>query len=240
MRLFCFPHAGGGALAYRSWQGRLPAEVEVCPVQLPGREGRFRERPFRSLDDLLPTLVEQLLPLLDRPFVLFGHSLGGLIAFELCRVLRRRDLPGPVHLIVSGRSAPHLGAIHPLYHLPDDQLLDGLRRLNDDGDAALENAEVMALMMPLLRADLEMCDTYVYRSEAPLSVGITALAGSDDPLATPGRVEVWQQETTGTFTMHTFTARHLFLKTHQAEVLHCLRQLLLGLLGSLPSAGAGT
>ena len=103
VRLFCFPYAGGGASVYRGWASDLPDFVEVCPVQLPGREGRFREPAFTRLGPLVEALTESLRPCLDRPFAFFGHSLGALVAFELSRRLRREGRR-PVRL---GRSSAH-------------------------------------------------------------------------------------------------------------------------------------
>src|SRR6185295_11175567 len=87
LRLFCFPYAGGGASAYRGWATALPSDLEVCPVQLPGRESRLREAPFTRPEPLIQTLADVLEPHLDLPFVLFGHSMGGMISFELSREL---------------------------------------------------------------------------------------------------------------------------------------------------------
>ena len=108
LRIFCFPYAGGGASIFRGWTALLPADLEVCPVQLPGREGRLREAPFTHMEPMVNALVDALQPYFDLPFVLFGHSMGAAIAFELTRELRRRGRPQPLHLFAAGRRAPHL------------------------------------------------------------------------------------------------------------------------------------
>jgi medium-chain acyl-[acyl-carrier-protein] hydrolase len=119
MRLFCFPFAGGSAQAFREWRDHLPQSIELCAVQLPGREMRQRETPIASADDIVEALLPALLPLMDRPFILFGHSMGAVIAFELARGLQQEGRPTPECLIVSGRVAPH----RPLTRAPINHLI---------------------------------------------------------------------------------------------------------------------
>ena len=130
LRLFCFPYAGGGASVYQAWPQGLPADVEVCAVQPPGRERRMTEAPFSRLDDLVESAAAGLAPLMEVPFAFFGHSNGALIAFELIRRLRRGGLPLPLAFFPSGRVAPHLPRRTPRIHdLPEDEFREGLRRL---------------------------------------------------------------------------------------------------------------
>jgi medium-chain acyl-[acyl-carrier-protein] hydrolase len=129
VRLFCFPFAGAGASVYRNWHHTLPKSIEVCPVQLPGREERLLEVPFTCLELLVVELSKVIEPYLDRPFAFFGHSMGASISFELARHLRRMNQPLPVHLFISGRRAPQiLGTEATTYHLPDPDFIEELRR----------------------------------------------------------------------------------------------------------------
>ena len=162
LRLFCFPYAGGAASIYRIWHQHLPADIEVCAVQLPGRENRIREHPYTNLVEGVQTLLPNLLPSLDKPFALFGHSMGALIAYELAQQLQSYGQT-PTHLLVSGRRAPMLPEPEALIHtLPSSAaFLNALqRRYNNLPALIFDDAELRELFVPLLRADLMLVETY--------------------------------------------------------------------------------
>lgn len=163
LRLFLFPYAGGGASLFRGWAAGLPAEVDVCPVQLPGREERIGEAPFARLATLAPVLAQVLRSHLDLPFVLFGYSLGALICFELARRLRRRFGLRPAALLAAACPAPQLAPASPALHgLPQDRLLAELRGMNGTSETFFQDPDLQALFLPVLRADFSMYDTYTY------------------------------------------------------------------------------
>ena len=181
LTLFCFPYAGGTSLAFKNWAALMPNSVDVCPVHLPGRSARIGEPPFRTISPLVEVLGDALLPYNNRPFVFFGHSMGSLISFELARYYRRHGVAQPVHIYASGHRAPHvLDPDPPTYDVPDNEFIAELRRLNGTPQEVLDNAELLELMMPLLRADFELCQTYSCEDEPPLSCPITAFGGIDD------------------------------------------------------------
>ena len=162
---------------FRTWSNALPADVEVCPVQLPGRSERLMERPFTDLSSLIEVLAQALAPLLDKPFAFFGHSLGALIGFELARQLRRQYGVNPVRLFVSaGRppQVPRRGA--PIHNLPRKEFLAALRRLDGTLAEVFEHEELLEIILPLLRADFAVYETYVYSKEAPLNARSRPLA----------------------------------------------------------------
>lgn len=182
LRLFCFPFAGGGASAYRGWARELPAAVKVCPVQYPGRETRITEPLQTALAVLMRMAAGALEPLLDEPYALFGHSMGALAAFELTREIARRGLRPPEQLVVSAYRAPtlpHWSAL--LYDLPHDEFVERLRKLEGTPQAALESPELMQMMLPVLRAECQVCDQYRLRDETPLAVPLAAFGGRNDP-----------------------------------------------------------
>jgi len=233
LRLFCFPHAGGGASVFYAWPRGLPPQVEVVAVQPPGREGRLMEKPFSSMDELIDAMYPALLPLLDRPFALFGHSNGGLMAFEIARRLRRDGRTMPVHLFGSGRPAPQIAlTLPPLHTLDDPDFIDALRRLNGTPEEVLANEEIMRLVLPLLRADFAIGETYRYRDEPPLDVPITAFGGATDPEVSAEQVEAWGEQTTAAFHAKTFPGDHFFILGDRdlvlREISHDLRPLLDG------------
>jgi medium-chain acyl-[acyl-carrier-protein] hydrolase len=219
LRLFCLPHAGGGASLYRLWAEHLPEFIEVCPIQLPGRETRIRERPFDALEPLVRALTEAVTPWLDRPYAVFGHSAGALIGFELSRALRSAGLPEPVRLFVSGRTAPHHPCDEPAtWDLPDAALIETLRELGGAREEVLAHPELMELLLPIVRADLAVAERYVFRGGDPLDSPITALAGRDDPRAPPAALEGWAEHTRGRFQLEVFPGGHFFVQTIPAAV----------------------
>lgn len=220
LRLFCFPYAGGSAAIYRGWAERLPKEVEVCPVQLPGRDRRIHEPAFMEASALAAACIEALQPYFDKPFALFGHSMGALLSFEIARQLRRLGMAAPSHLFVAGRAAPHLPDLQPPKHgLPDAELIEELRRLNGTPPDILENEELMRLMLPLLRADFAVCETASYAPEPPFEFPITAMGGIHDPDVSCERLEAWREQTNGQFMRRLFPGDHFFLHTAHLHLL---------------------
>lgn len=227
LRLFCFPSAGAGASMFRSWPSFLPADIEVCPVQLPGRETRLREPAIAELDPLLEALVGMLLPELDGPFALFGHSMGALIGFELARALRREHGPQPAQLLVSGFRAPHLPDRNPAIHeLPEGLFVAALERYGGMASEILSNHDLMQLLIPVLRADMQLCETYRYRAETPLACPITAFCGLGDTLAGSREVEAWCQQTARGFTLHVLPGGHFFIQTAELRAVAIIRNVL--------------
>ena len=224
VKLFCLPFAGGGAGTFRDWPADLPAGVEVCPVHLPGREARFREPAFSDVDALVDPLLEGLLPHLGGPFALFGHSMGGLIAFELAGRLHHRGVR-PTWFFASGCRAPHV-PLRPdvRYTLPDDEFLASVRKLNGTPPQLLENPEIMNLMLPTLRRDFELVETYRYRPRPPLECPVTVFGGRDDPDVHRDDLEAWRQQAAGRFELHVLPGDHFFITTSRDEVVRVIGQ----------------
>ena len=199
---------------FRRWPLWLPRDVELCAVQLPGREDRLAERPYASVPDLIGALT----PALDvrRPFALFGHSLGALLAFETARALRRAGGPEPAVLFVSGSSAPHLEDTEPpLSRLSDTQLVAQLQRLRGTPDPVLQDAELMALLLPVLRADFALYESYAYRDEPPLACPIVAFGGDADVRVPVHEIDLWAAHTTGGVSRQMFAGDHFFVQSAQ-------------------------
>lgn len=220
MRLFCFPFAGGGARAFQAWPDHLPRDVEVWAVQLPGREGRFKEPPYVRLADLVADLVDAIAPHTDIPHALFGHSMGALVAFTLARQLRRARLRGPELLLVSGRRAPQRPDTDPPIHaLPDQEFLQEIRELNGTPEAVLQNEELLQLLIPLLRADFAVCETYEYETDAPLNCPIAAFGGTDDQDVSRDDLAAWSEQTTSSSSHLMFPGDHFYLLNGVAPLL---------------------
>lgn len=229
VRLFCFPYAGGSATLFRPWAAQLPASIELCAMQLPGRDNRLREEPIAQLAPLLTLLTAALGPYLDRPFAFYGHSLGALLSYELTRHLRRQQAPLPRQLFVAAHRAPHLpSAEPPLHTLPSEHFLAGVRQhYNGFASAIWENTELLELVLPQLRADFTLAETYRYCPEAPLACPIVAIGGQDDQSVTQQELAQWRAHTQTDFKLHLLPGDHFFLKQASAELLALLRAELL-------------
>jgi len=225
VRLICFPYAGGAANIYHKWAGLLPAWIELCAVQPPGRGSRLLEEPFTDARSLVCAASEALTPYLDRPFALFGHSLGALVAFEFARHLRRQGKPGPICMFVSGRCAPQIPETGmPLHTLPEPQFLVELQRLNGTPDEVLAHPDLMKLMIPVLRGDFAVAETYQYLKEPPLDCRIKAFGGLDDMAINRRSLEAWKEQTANAFSLHMLPGDHFFLFTSEAYLLDLLSE----------------
>jgi medium-chain acyl-[acyl-carrier-protein] hydrolase len=223
VRLFCFPYAGGDALAiFRKWPELLPSAIEVCPVQIPGRGIRVSEPAFTNLTSIVKAIDEAIQHRLDKPFIFFGHSMGAMISFELSRLLRKGRGIEPLHLFVSGRRAPQIpDPAPPTYNLPEPEFLEELKRINGTPKEALEHPELMKLMLPILQADFQVCQTHTYVNEPPLSCPITVFGGLEDE-ATREELAAWNQQTVKRFSLHMFPGDHFFLRAQQSTLLRIL------------------
>ena len=220
MRLFCFPYAGGGASAFRGWASELPKDVEVCAIQLPGRESRLLEEPYRDIPAIVQALATAIVPFFDRPYAFFGHSMGSLVAFELARELRRQHRAGPMHLVVSGHRAPRFASRRRAIHaLPQAELIDELRRLNGTPEEVLRDPELMSMLLPTLRADFSACEQYTYADEAPLTCPISAFGGLQDPRVAHDDLSAWREQTTDRFVLRMLPGDHFFLRAGTSKVL---------------------
>jgi medium-chain acyl-[acyl-carrier-protein] hydrolase len=213
---------------FRTWSDALPTDVEVCPVQLPGRSARLMERPFTELSPLVEALAQALSPLLNKPFALFGHSLGALIAFELARQLRRMYGVNPIRVFVSAGRAPQLPLRGALIHkLAANEFLAAVRRLNGTPAEVFEHEELLDIVLPLLRADVAVYESYVYSTEPPLNCPISGFGGLEDREISRSDLEAWRGQTTASFSLRMFPGDHFFLNTNQLLLLRMLSRELL-------------
>jgi medium-chain acyl-[acyl-carrier-protein] hydrolase len=223
--LFCFPYAGGGNAAYLPWMHEISPEIEICPVQLPGREERIREPPFTRMQPLVEAAARALEPYLQMPFAFFGHSLGAMIGFELTRYLRRQGWPLPLHLFASGFSAPQIPLARPsLHNLPDKEFRAALAHINGTSTSVLEDDDLMGLLAPLLRADFAVFETYAYLSEAPLDLPISVYGGLGDTRAPRQALEAWRAQTTKRYTLRMYDGDHFFLHAKRSMLLQGIQQ----------------
>ncbi len=227
LNLFFFPHAGGGASVFHPWSRVLPAGITCHAVQLPGREMRIRERPYRQLWTAVHALSNVLSPFLAQPFLFWGHSMGALLAYEVAQSLRQHGLEMPQRLIVSGYNAPHIPYADPhIHHLPEDEFVAAVQALNGTPVEVLEHEELRNLVLPTVRADFQMVETYSYQEAIPLDCPITVLAGREDPKTDEAGIAAWQAHTSRPLDLFTFPGDHFFLYDLQPPLVNTVNQLL--------------
>ena len=213
IRLFCLPYAGSGASIYRDWPEMLAPEIEVWPVHLPGRERRLSESPLASIQAIADHAASGLAPLLDRSYAFFGHSMGALISFEITRALRRAGHSMPRALLVSGYGGPHCRDRRPPIHcLPDDEFKEGIQVLNGTPPGVIANAELMDLLLPLLRADFQAVETYDFTEEPPFDLPIRVYCGRDDHETPKEQLAQWDRHTTAGSRVTLFDGDHFYLR----------------------------
>ncbi len=229
MRLFCLPYAGSGAAIYRLWAEELPPDVELCRIQLPGRESRLRESPYDCLAELVDVLTQVIRPLLDVPFAFFGHSMGALVSFELARAVRRVHGVAPEHLFVSAWRAPQQTLGTCLHQLPDREFIAEMQaRFAGIPNAILQEREILDIMLPILRADLAVCETYEYKQGEPLTCPISVFGGQDDHWIRPSDLEAWSSQTSAGFDVQMYPGDHFFINDQRRSIVHNVARVLKG------------
>jgi medium-chain acyl-[acyl-carrier-protein] hydrolase len=222
LRLYCFPYAGGGAWLFRDWGEHLPESTEVVGVELPGRGTRMAEKPATRLAPLAEELADRLAAR-DGPFALFGHSYGGLLAFEVARALRRRGRT-PRHLFVSATAPPHLcRPARRLHQLDREAFLRELVRLNGMPPEILADSAFLERVLKPVRADLEAFETHHFTPGTPLACPITAFGGTRDPSVTRRQLEQWAVHTDAGFALQMLPGDHFFVRVPHAGLLAALR-----------------
>ena len=232
LRLFCFPYAGGSAGTFESWGGELDG-VEVVAVQLPGRSNRINEKPLESVADIVTPLIAELRHFRDLPFALFGHSNGALICFELARELQRRGIEGLAHIFLSAKRALHLPRLRANTHdLPYDQFIAELRSINGTPEEVLRRQELMALFVPVLRADFKVNETHKYHADIRLKSSASLFAGALDKDISKADVLAWRENIdSGDIRYTEFPGDHFFIHSHRQAVLAEVNRILAGLPG---------
>ncbi|MEM8637300.1 MAG: thioesterase domain-containing protein [Cyanobacteria bacterium P01_G01_bin.54] len=224
-RLFCLPYNGGSITAFDTWPEALPETVAVYGIQLPGGVDRRHEAPLPTIDAVVQALVPPLLPYLDRPFALYGHSLGALVAFELACAMRQTGDRQPLHLFVGAWGTPHLPNPYPhLQHHTDAEIIAQILPLVDVPPTILSHAKTMQVLLPLLKTGAQLHEDYQYAPRDPLDCPISALRGEADQVITTAAIQAWQQHTCKGFQAQVFPGNHLFLHQAQSLLLDYLTQ----------------
>lgn len=225
VRLFCLPFAGGGASIYRGWAKDLEPSIEVCPIQLPGRENRFSETAHQSVQTLAPAIANQLQFYLDKPYLIYGHSMGALLTFEVLRILQQKGQVMPEVAILGAHRAAHLPPKRkPMSTLDDASFIAKLTTFGGFPDEVLQSKELLQFVLPTLRADFAVCDGYQFTPSSALDCSLVLIAGSHDQEVNPQDMLAWQTHTLHPARLVTLDAGHFFLKTHPQAVFDVIKQ----------------
>jgi surfactin synthase thioesterase subunit len=226
VRLLCFPHAGGAATYYAPLARALggAGDVDVLALQYPGRQERLGERCIDSIDALVDAVVPELDGWLDRPFALFGHSMGAIVAYEVARILEVERGLVPRGLFVSGRRAPSTYRVENVHRGGNPSLLREIVRLGGTPPQLLDDEDVRQMMLPALRGDYKAIETYEWRPGQPLSSPICAYYGLADPLTTTAEAAAWSSHTAAAFTLHAFPGTHFYLSTQTPHLAPLITQ----------------
>ena len=241
IRLFCLPHAGAGASAYNIWKRFLPAFIEVCPIRIPGRETRLSEASCTDSVTLTDSITLGLSGHLDKPYAIFGHSMGALLALDLAQNMRARGLRQPSHLFVSGRNATHVPMKHGSIHkMEDEDFLAALSiRYGGLPQEILDTPELLELYLPILRADLTLLETHHYQPLGPLACPISAFCGKDDANVSRDGLEAWREHTSASFETRWFDGGHFYLSgASRAPLLRTISDQLTAVLAISPAVAA--
>lgn len=218
LRLVCFPHAGSHGGVYRTWLGGLAPTIEVIAVTLPGRAQRIGEPPHRHWPDMLHDVTSMLRPFIDRPCALFGHSFGALVAFEIARWINHEWPERLAQLFVSAMQAPSSDRPRGDYYVDDAAMMAKMKAWNATPSELLNNSEMLKLLLPAIKADCELVETYQYVAHNPLLCPITAFGGREDEHYAPEKMSAWAKETRGVFALHTFSGGHFFIEAHALKI----------------------
>ncbi len=220
IHLFCFPFAGGGASAFANWTSSFPAHIQVCPIQYPGREDRWGESGFDSMESLIETLGNDITPFLPARFAFLGHSFGALVAFELVRFLSRQGTHDPLRLFLSGTRAPHLAPKEPIHELPDQDFLKKLCEYNGMPDEVLQSADLMSVLLPIIREDFRLFEQYRYQSAPLIPVPVSVFGGLKDKNVPIADLLAWSSETSKVFRSRFLEGDHFFLFDSQSKIVN--------------------
>jgi medium-chain acyl-[acyl-carrier-protein] hydrolase len=228
-RLFCFSPAGRGASIYARWARYFAPEIAICPVQLPGRENRLREKSHRSISTLLEAMAPEIQSKMDLPYAFFGHSMGALVGFELARMLVRQNLPEPVHLFVSAHRAPHLAdPSPPISHLPEDDFIREVqRRYQGIPESLLSDPEMKEIILGALKADFSILENYVFEEEPALPCRFSVLGGTRDPEVSEKELMAWMKHCSADVQLRMFPGDHFFIISNVDEVMPAVKSALM-------------
>ena len=224
-RIFAFPYSGAGSSIFHSWAKKMESSgIQLVGVQLPGRENRFGENLIDDLPSLLENILQEIRNLTDKPYAFFGHSMGGLIAYELSRKIHAENLHLPKHLYVSAFRSPELeNTNRPMAILNDDDFLSEIVNYGGMPNEVLENKEFLEIFLPILRADFLLTEYYSYKEGSILTIPISVFSGSEDNIVHPEQMNNWKSKTNKEFNHYKYCGKHFFINDHVDSIIEKLK-----------------
>ncbi len=223
MKLFCIPFSGGNAYSYSGFKKYMPEEIELINLELPGRGKRIAEDLLTNIDDMTEDLFRIIEPEIMGNYALFGHSLGALLCFTLCRNIAARKVNLPGYLFVSGQTAPFLIKPDNRYSLPDDQFIEMLRQMNGTPEELLADKDFIQFFLPIVKMDFKAIANYKHTISDPLNVPITVLLGNKENISNEDAAK-WQMETNKEITIHRFDGGHFYIYNQTEEICRLLSE----------------
>ncbi|OOM71668.1 linear gramicidin dehydrogenase LgrE [Clostridium puniceum] len=221
--MFCFPFAGVGAAYFNRWIKYFKDDIVVCPIHLPGREEKIMEDPYVNMELLIDDLFEEISNYSSNNIILFGHSMGAKIAYEIAKKLELASYPAK-QLIISGSRVPHIPESNPIYNLPDEEFIKAIVRFDGTPKEILYNKELLKFFLPMLKADFTMDEKYHTTEVVKLSCQITAFGGISDKEADEEAMKEWKEYTKSNFKIFMFEGKHFFIRDKEAEILNIISQ----------------
>ncbi|WP_339224138.1 alpha/beta fold hydrolase [Paenibacillus sp. FSL H8-0332] len=237
LRLFLFPPAGGDVSTFLHWEEQMPRDVETCLIRLPGRGARITEPAIDNVDILTDLLLQEMKEYTDVPYVLFGHSMGGLVSYELTQKIYKQGLNLPEYVIISSMKAPNYmnkfteslteDGNDKLYLKSNAEFMDTIISLGGIPDAFSENREFLELILPTFRKDMKMCETYNPETAQAVPVSFDIYGGNRDSIATKKELEGWKKYTTQKYVLTLFQGNHFYFMDNPNMLLFHLRNKLM-------------
>ena len=224
-RMICFPYAGGGSATYRSWVNNMPENVELALIQMPGRASRFTEAPYETMAALVNDIFIALNQLTKKELIFYGHSMGACVAYELTLKLYRHKCSLPIHVVASGSVAPCvIRTKEPSYKLPTAEFIEYLRDLKGTTEDVLKNAEIMELLLPSIRADFKIIETYCNKTTQNIPTNVSVFCGKNDDIGIDD-LSAWLTLFKFNTGIHWFDGGHFFVDDEAENILTALSKI---------------
>jgi len=227
IKLICIPYAGGSASIYIPWINYLPHNVELVIIQPPGRSSRISETPLDNMSKLINEMGLVLPKILNKPYILFGHSLGSKIAFEIIRKSTSLHIPHPMFFIASGSAGPQKKNNRDItYNLNDDEFISKLEEMDGTPKDVINNKELMSIVLPTLKADFKISETYQFTGNKYFNIPLSVLGGEYDVDINLDDLKLWQYFFNSTSEITIFSGGHFFINSHKEEVLEKINEII--------------
>lgn len=227
VNLFVIPYAGGSASIYRKWSVYIPTEIQLIPLELPGRGARFREPLLDSADLMIRDLLQRIQLLFPTPYAIFGHSLGCLLAVELTNEIAKHGYPLPTALFLSGRNPPDIKSTVIHSDLSDQELVEELIKMGGTPQEFMLNRELWDIYLPIIRSDLKVVETYECNIDTPLDCTIHILNGTHDKNIDMDHVNNWARFTSKLYSTIWFEGNHFYIHNFEMGICKYITQFLL-------------